>query len=522
MKRFVLSIVYGFLYLVTAYANNTLSLQDLSIKQGTTEAALPVSLTNESSITGFQCDLYLPSGVSVATDEYGDYVIAVARTTAKRHTISTSLQADGALRILCTSMTNATFSGNSGTVLNVALTVPESMAVGTHNMSLKNIVLSAPDATRHTSSDASSFLVVTEVEKTTITANHITMIYGDTVPKLTYTSEGAELAGTPMLSCSATSTSAVGTYPITISKGSVTNKNVTYVNGTLTIVKAPLTISAGNYTKKHGEENPKFSATFSGFKNGETSAVLTKQPVFTTDVITSTSPGLYPVRISGAEAQNYEISYVNGTITVTKATHVKITINQYGSDTYSSEYALDFSEVEGLKAYAAAGYNKKTKVVTLLRVNTTQPSMGIFLKGDSGKEYDVPVIEESDDNALNLLVATLTETPLNSTSPDGLYANYKYTIKTDDTEPKFYLFDDGSTLGAGKAYLQLPMAWLPTINEASSIDLRFDDGEGTTGMENLEIRNQESELIYDLMGRRIAQPVKGSIYIVNGRKVVCK
>ena len=501
---------------------NILSIQDLSIEQGTTEAVLPISLTNESSITGFQCDLYLPSGVSVATDEYGDYVIAVARTTAKRHTISTSLQADGALRILCTSMTNATFSGNSGTVLNVTLTVSENMAAGKHNMSMKNIVLSDPDATRHTSSDASSSLVVTEVEKTTITANHITMIYGDTVPKLTYTSEGAEVAGTPMLSCSATSTSAVGTYPITISKGSVTNKNVTYVNGTLTIVKAPLTISAGNYTKKHGEENPKFSATFSGFKNGETSAVLTKQPVFITDVIASTSPGLYAVRVSGAEAQNYEISYVNGTITVTKATHVKITINQYGSDTYSSEYALDFSEVEGLKAYAAAGYNKKTKVVTLLRVNTTQPSMGIFLKGDSGKEYDVPVIEESDDNALNLLVATLTETPLNSTSPDGLYANYKYTIKTDDTEPKFYLFDDGSTLGAGKAYLQLPMAWLPTINEASSIDLRFDDGEGTTGMENLEIRNQESELIYDLMGRRIAQPVKGSICIVNGRKVVSK
>ena len=507
---------------VTEESANILSIQDLSIEQGTTEAALPISLTNEGSITGFQCDLYLPSGVSVATDEYGDYVIALARTTAKRHTISTSLQADGALRILCTSMTNATFSGNSGTVLNVTLTVSENMAAGKHNMSLKNIVLSDTDANRHTSSDISSSLVVNKVENTTITANNITMVYGDNVPKLTYTSEGAEVAGTPMLSCSATSTSAVGTYPITISKGSVTNKNVTYVNGTLTIVKAPLTISAGNYTKKHGEENPKFSATYSGFKNGETSAVLTKQPVFTTDVIASTAPGLYAVRVSGAEAQNYEITYVNGTITVTNATYVKITINQYGSDTYSSEYALDFSEVEGLKAYAAAGYNKKTKVVTLLRVNTTQPGMGIFLKGDSGKVYDVPIIEESDDNALNLLVATLTETPLNSTSPDGLYANYKYTIKTDDTEPKFYLFDDGSTLGAGKAYLQLPMEWLPTINGARSIDLRFDEGEGSTGMENLEIRNQESELIYDLMGRRIAQPVKGAIYIVNRRKVVSK
>ncbi len=306
---------------------NTLSLQDLSIDQGTTELLLPVSLTNESSITGFQCDLYLPSGVTVATDEYGDYMIAVARTTTSRHTISTSLQADGSLRILCTSMTNATFSGNSGTVLNVTLAVPESMAVGTHDMSLKNIVLSDPDANRHTSPDMTSSLVVAEVEKITIRASNITMVYGDAVPKLTYTSEGAGLVGTPVLSCSATSTSPVGTYPITVAKGSVENKNVSLVNATLTIVKAPLTISAGNYTKKQGEENPKFTATYSGFKNGETSAVLTKQPAFTTDVVASTAPGQYAVKVSGAEAKNYEISYVNGTITVTDADKVTVAAN---------------------------------------------------------------------------------------------------------------------------------------------------------------------------------------------------
>ena len=231
IKKFYLSFVCSFLCFAHAYANNTLSLQSLSIEQGTTESVLPVSLTNESGITGFQCDLYLPSGVTVATDEYGDYMIEVARTTANRHTVSTSLQDDGALRILCTSMTNAIFSGNSGIVLNVTLAIPESITAGTHDMSLKNIVLSDPDANRYTSPDMTSSLIVAEMEKITIKANNITMVYGDEIPKLTFTSEGAGLVGTPSLSCSATPTSPVGTYPITITKGSIDNKNVTYVNG---------------------------------------------------------------------------------------------------------------------------------------------------------------------------------------------------------------------------------------------------------------------------------------------------
>ena len=208
-------------------------------------------------------------------------------------------------------------------------------------------------------------------------------------------------------------------------------------------------------------------------------------------------------------------------VTVEAATYVSITVNQYDSGTYCSEYALDFSNVEGLKAYAATGYNKKTKVVTLTRVMTTQPGEGLFIKGESGT-YMVPIIEEADDNTLNMLVGTLTDTPVNAQSTDGLYANYKYTIKADESEPSFYQFADGSTLSAGKAYLQIPVAWLPATTEARSISLRFEEGEGTTDIENSEIKNQNSEFVYDLYGRRVDNPVKGSIYIVGGKKKVVK
>ena len=364
---------------------NVLSLQDLSIDQGTRELVLPISLTNESSITGFQCDLYLPSGVTVGTDEYGDYMIGVARTTASRHTISTSLQVDGALRILCTSMTNATFSGNSGTVLNVTLAVQESITAGTHDMNLKNIVLSDPEANRHTSPDMTSSLIVAEVEKITIMANNITMVYGDAVPKLTYISEGSGLVGAPVLQCSATSTSPVGTYPITIAKGSVENKNLSLVNGTLTIVKAPLTISAGSYTKKQGEKNPEFSATYSGFKNGETSAVLIKQPTFTTDVTTSTSSGQYLVKVSGAEAQNYEISYVDGLIIVTNSfCSIEVQAGEYGrclvnnqvvepNVTYSSDDVLAYDSILTIYFVPFEGYTticmKRNGILVAVRDN---------------------------------------------------------------------------------------------------------------------------------------------------------
>ena len=71
-----------------------------------------------------------------------------------------------------------------------------------------------------------------------ITADNKTMNYGDDVPSLTYKSSGATLEGIPKLSTTATSSSPVGTYPIKVEQGTVSNGNVIYVNGTLTIEPA--------------------------------------------------------------------------------------------------------------------------------------------------------------------------------------------------------------------------------------------------------------------------------------------
>ena len=45
-----------------------------------------------------------------------------------------------------------------------------------------------------------------------------------------------------------------------------------------------------------------------------------------------------------------------------------------------------------------------------------------------------------------------------------------------------------------------------------------------TGIENLEVPtgNSNSQIIYDLSGRRVKDYTKNGIYIVNGRKIIIK
>ncbi|MEP7238460.1 MAG: MBG domain-containing protein [Ferruginibacter sp.] len=85
---------------------------------------------------------------------------------------------------------------------------------------------------------------------------------------------------------------------------------------TLTVNKANLTIKVLDTVKTTGQSNPAFTITYTGFVLGETVANLTTPPVATTTAITNSSPGYYPITLSGATSSNYNIIYTNGTLTV--------------------------------------------------------------------------------------------------------------------------------------------------------------------------------------------------------------
>jgi len=179
------------------------------------------------------------------------------------------------------------------------------------------VTISGAEAENYAISYEQGHLTVVEADAIVVRAKSYSRQYGDENPVFEFDTEGAALDGTPEIVCSAVANSPVGSYTIEVKQGSIKNYNVHFESGTLTITKAPLTISAGNYTKKQGDAMPVFKASYAGFKNGENESVLTKRPIFSCDANEVSAPAEYAVTISGAEAENYAISYEQGVLTVT-------------------------------------------------------------------------------------------------------------------------------------------------------------------------------------------------------------
>ena len=68
---------------------------------------------------------------------------------------------------------------------------------------------------------------------------------------------------------------------------------------------------------EQGDVVPQLTLTYDGFKNGETAKVLKKQPMATTNATSESPAGSYQILVSGGEADNYDITRVNGTLTIT-------------------------------------------------------------------------------------------------------------------------------------------------------------------------------------------------------------
>ncbi|MFM7329163.1 MAG: MBG domain-containing protein, partial [Bacteroidota bacterium] len=160
----------------------------------------------------------------------------------------------------------------------------------------------------------------------TATADNKSRLYGDANPALTITYSGFKNNETssvidtpPVAATTATATSNVGTYPITLTSGTDNNYTITPTNGTLTVNKATLTATADNKTKAYGDANPALTISYSGFKNSETASVIDTAPTVTTTATTASSAGTYPITVSGGTDNNYAFTYASGTLTVTRA-----------------------------------------------------------------------------------------------------------------------------------------------------------------------------------------------------------
>lgn len=114
-----------------------------------------------------------------------------------------------------------------------------------------------------------------------------------------------------------------GTVTITASQPGNSNYNpAPDVQQILTVKKRTLVFKANDETREYNTTNPDFSYTVTGFVNGETIEVLDVLPEITT-IATQLSPaGTYPINISGGSDNNYDYTYINGTLTITKISQV--------------------------------------------------------------------------------------------------------------------------------------------------------------------------------------------------------
>lgn len=165
---------------------------------------------------------------------------------------------------------------------------------------------------------------------------------------------------------------------------------------------------------------------------------------------------------------------------------------------------LDFTEVDGLKAYIASGFNPETGEVVMLRVNSVPAGTGVLLKGSTGNTYEVPIRETSFIYS-NLLTGTIFDTEI---------AN-GYVL----TDGQFVAVSGTYMLSAGNAYLTLPVV------ASSRLNMLFVDDEQheTTGGMDVKGHRNTTDKCYSLQGAVIVgRPTKPGVYVHNGRKIVIK
>ena len=211
-----------------------------------------------------------------------------------------------------------------------------------------------------------------------------------------------------------------------------------------------------------------------------------------------------------------------------------VTIKDIGKASYAAPVDLDFTNVEGLKAFTATGYDKSTKTIWLTRVMKVQKGEGVLLKGDA-KDYEIPsaAVQSS---YMNMFVGNI--------SGDKIQVNEK---SDDGSQTNFYLNSNGAfvsvngfvNIGSNKCYLELPTSMVSVAStrgteksykfeepEMIKMPIIFrslsNDGDGTTGIKvQSPMSNVQSDAYYTLQGQRVAKPGKG-LYIRNGKKVVIK
>lgn len=147
--------------------NDVIYIENATVRKGT-QFCLSVKMNNVTPVRGFQFDLVLPDGVTIATDEDGELLVQLSteRTTKRKmNFFDSALQDDGSLRVLCNSTGGYTFDGNSGEVCTIIVDVAQGISSGDHALVLQNVIYTDVNAKKYeVGDDVVSKMTVTHVD----------------------------------------------------------------------------------------------------------------------------------------------------------------------------------------------------------------------------------------------------------------------------------------------------------------------------------------------------------------------
>jgi len=334
-----------------------------------TTAFSSVGLKNTDSISG----VIMSSPGTAATSSAGSYTISAADAAGSGLSNYSIVYNTGALTVTKAVLTvtandasmaygaavpgltagyGGFLNGDSVAVItgNPTLTTSatSSSPIGSYAISCDAAPLSA---TNYTFTCANGTLTV-GAATLTITPAAQSKVYGSalSLPATAFTSSGLKnsdsISNVVMTSPGTSSTAPTGSYTISASGATGSGLNnylIVYNSGTLTVGKAPLTVTASSASVSYGAAAPVITPTYSGWKNGDTATSLTVAPSCSTVYAALSPTGTYSTSCSGAASENYSISYVAGSVTVEAAGVTITTTSTVNPSTYGQTVTWTFS-----------------------------------------------------------------------------------------------------------------------------------------------------------------------------------
>ncbi len=166
----------------------------------------------------------------------------------------------------------------------------------------------------------------------TLTLGSPTKVYGAADPtpgwsvdttQLRYGEAAAAVVQLGSVSLPTGAQATAGTHAIT-GQASAANYEVSVRNGVLTVTPAPLTVRADDKAKTAGEQDPVLTWSLDPAQlRYQDSADVVQNVTLTAPTGAGTPPGSYAIQVTGATAQNYTLTLVDGVLTVKPSPAVK-------------------------------------------------------------------------------------------------------------------------------------------------------------------------------------------------------